>query len=163
MRMKPPKNKTLSPAVARAIDSKFGKSKAGSVRLFLGQFYASSPSTELQRASVDEILEPVLLAWKFVQKRPSRSPQIKFIEYTHTEHENQNTGTCILILFDDMPFLVDSIRQGLNRAGAHIKRVRNSVIYARRAGRTAARPGYAMFSVVLRELLNLAQSTSYKQ
>ena len=114
------------------------------MRLFLGQFYASSPSTELQRASVDEILEPVLLAWKFVQKRPSRSPQIKFIEYTHTEHENQNTGTCILILFDDMPFLVDSIRQGLNRAGAHIKRVRNSVIYARRAGRTAARPGSAL-------------------
>ena len=141
MRMKPPKNKALSPAVARAIDRKFGKSRAGSVRLFLGQFYASSPSTELQRASVDEILEPVLLAWKFVQNRPSRAPQIKFIEYTHTEHENQNTGTCILILFDDMPFLVDSIRQGLNRAGAHIKRVRNSVIYARRAGRTAAKPG----------------------
>jgi|GEM_PF-2033653 glutamate dehydrogenase len=141
MRMKPPKNRALSPAVGRAIDRKFGRTRAESVRLFLRQFYASSPTTELQRASVGEILDPVLMAWEFVQNRPSRSPQIKFIEYTHTGHGNQNTGTCILILVDDMPFLVDSIRQGLNRAGAHIKRVRNSVIYARRAGRGEARPG----------------------
>ncbi|MCH8263982.1 MAG: NAD-glutamate dehydrogenase [Proteobacteria bacterium] len=139
--MKAPKNKALTPAVGRAIDKKFGKSRAESMRLFLRQFYASSPSMELQRASVDEILDPVLQAWKFVQDRPARAPQIKFIEYTHTGHGNHHTGTCILILFDDMPFLVDSIRQGLNRAGAHIKRVRNSVIYARRAGRSEARPG----------------------
>ena len=35
MRMKPPKNRALSPAVGRAIDRKFGRTRAESVRLFL--------------------------------------------------------------------------------------------------------------------------------
>lgn len=141
MRIKPVQDKVLSPAVARAIARKFSKAKAESVRLFLRQFYASSPKSEIVKATVADILNPVLLAWEFVQNRASSSPQIKFTEYSSGKDKKQDTGTCILILFDDMPFLVDSIRQGLNRAGAHIKQVNNSVIYAQRAGRKQARPG----------------------
>jgi NAD-specific glutamate dehydrogenase len=114
MRIKPLQNTVLSPAVARAIAKKFSKAKAESVRLFLRQFYANTSKSELLNASVNELLTPVLSAWDFVQHRASRLPQITFSEYTSAKDD---TGTCILILVDDMPFLVDSIWQGLNRAG----------------------------------------------
>ncbi len=119
MRMKPPKNRALSPAVGRAIDRKLGRTRAESVRLFLRQFYASSPTTELQRALTFNVV---------CAMRQSFSAQATVNEW----------------------------------AAAHAEEIPKTQAILTRL-RAEPKPGYAMFSVVLREMLNLAQSTSYKQ
>ena len=128
----------LLSAVYHKIDSEFTAKKAHSLKLFAMQYFASTSKAELKKNSTTEIYRQLLEAWNFVYERKSSAPKIEFVQHNEPGTESNQFSTNIFILLDDMPFIVDSIRQGLNRAGVTIKRVNNAVIYAQRkpAGNT---------------------------
>ncbi|MDD9896231.1 MAG: NAD-glutamate dehydrogenase [Gammaproteobacteria bacterium] len=118
--------------IYQEIKKKFSKAKADSVVLFASQLFASSSRSELAKFTEQELLESVMDAWQFVQERKLGSPSVKFFQRKLDKHENRQTGTSIYILVDDMPFLVDSIRQCLNRNGVIIRNANNAVFQVNR-------------------------------
>ena len=127
--------------IYQKIKKNFSKAKAEKLGLFAKQFFASSSRSELAKFTEQEIYDSVIDAWKFVQDRKLTSPKIQFVQRKLDKDESRQTGTSIYILVDDMPFLVDSIRQGLNRTGVIIRNVNNAVYQVDRVGKGRATAG----------------------
>ncbi|MEX2469375.1 MAG: NAD-glutamate dehydrogenase [Pseudohongiellaceae bacterium] len=124
------------------IDDAFPRSQVESVKVFAHKYFASSANSELAKCSDDELFELVEQAWEFIHVRRSSAPKIHF---QHTSNERDDGSprrlTRVYVLLDDMPFVVDSTRQCLNRMGAVIRHLNNTVIHVKRARRTKRRGG----------------------
>ncbi|MEQ8954181.1 MAG: NAD-glutamate dehydrogenase, partial [Gammaproteobacteria bacterium] len=129
-------NVLLAPVLKRLQAS--GRNKSGAaIAAFAEQFFASSAQSELQKSATDYLFETAVDNWKFIQTFASSRPKIEFRQAI----DRGKPVTRILILQKDMPFIVDSVRQGINLAGYSIKRINNTVIHASRVGSGSKQPG----------------------
>lgn len=119
-------------SIYQKIDSDFSGNKADALKLFARQFFASTSKSDLKKSSIDAIYQQLLEAWEFIAERKSTSPKIVFVQGRVIQDSQLKPGTSIYLLLDDMPFIVDSVRQALNRAGISIRWINNAVIFARR-------------------------------
>ena len=132
MSTRPTEDKSPLVSVNKKIDSAFVKSKAESLKLFTRQYLASSAISELNKLTTQELFDSVMDAWKFIQERNSEKPKIQFLSKQLVKDQQRRMGTGIYILLNDMPFLVDSLRQCLNRCGVIVKNVNNAVLHVDR-------------------------------
>ncbi len=116
------------------IDSRYSKTRASILKEFARLYYASTSQSELGKMTEGELFQSMDDAWNFLQERKSARPKIQFVQRKLTKDKKRQTGTSIYILQDDMPFLVDSIRQCLNRVGVVVRNVHNSVQFVERDG-----------------------------
>jgi glutamate dehydrogenase len=141
MSAQPKLDNVLLVPVYQRIKKTFAQAKAENLCLFAKRYFASSSRTELAKFTEQEIFDSVVDAWKFIQERKTSTPKIQFVQRRLDKDQTRQSGTSIYILVDDMPFLVDSIRQGLNRAGAIIRNVNNAVIQVERVAKGRATAG----------------------
>ncbi len=116
----------------RRIESRYGKRAAGKLKLFARQYFASTAKTELSKLTNEEIFDSVSDAWEFLQQRDKTQPKISFIHRKLSKDQQRQTGTSIYLLLDDMPFVVDSVRQCLSREGVVVRNVNNAVLRVNR-------------------------------
>lgn len=128
------------------IDEAFGEQKAERMKLFARKFFASSANADLASASEDRLFEVINSAWQFIQTRSSSRPKIEFLELEADGSKSGRPGTSIFILLDDMPFVVDSLRQCLNRMGASVRHLNNAVLNVERS-KTAGKSGRQLRSL----------------
>ena len=122
---------------SRKIRQDYSNSKSMRLGMFATQYFASTANSDLDKLSKEKIYAAVLAAWNFVQQRevhPRQANSVK-IGFSHSEPGKGslgNTTTTVRILLDNMPFLVDSIRQALLRANVTINSVNNAVLHIER-------------------------------
>jgi len=131
--------------LSKRLGKDFSKTNAVDLEIFVTHYFASTSRLDLSERGNDAMYANLKQAWSFYQQRESNSPKIEFLHFDRTESKqksarDQRSGTRILVLQDDMPFLVDSIRQALTRSSVIIKYINNAVIYSERisAGTKAA-------------------------
>lgn len=124
-------NVLLSPLL-KQITKAYGKKEADTLKLFAKQYFASTANSELAKYTEDELFASMADAWRFMQLRNSSTPKIEFVHRKLDKDAKRQTGTSVYILLDDMPFLVDSVRQSLNRAGVVIRSINNAVFHVER-------------------------------
>ncbi len=129
-------NVLLVPVLKR-VRSRFRGKSAEALTSFTAQFFASSAHSELQKSSDDYIYDTAVETWQFIQVFAGNRPKISFYQTL----DNDKPVTRILLLQKDMPFIVDSVRQGINRAGFSIKRINNTVVHVSRAGKDSKQAG----------------------
>lgn len=134
-------------------DKKFSSSKAGKLKIFSRRYFASTADSELNRLSPGQCYQQLSWAWFFLQRRQSNSPQTS-ISDNSSDTSAENLRTTIAILSDDMPFLVDSIRQSLIRCGVNIHSMNNAVLFVTRKKDKKPGPG------VLRAIYDSAAADS---
>ncbi|MBT8148261.1 MAG: NAD-glutamate dehydrogenase, partial [Gammaproteobacteria bacterium] len=125
-------DKVLLAPLYRLIEERHNKSQVASLIPFAKKLFASSSQTELASLSVEKVYGRVLRAWEFVQHRASRSPKVAFYSNDDACEEILEQGTTILILVNNMPFLVDSVSQELTGKGIGINAIFNAVIHCER-------------------------------
>ncbi|MFK7864053.1 MAG: NAD-glutamate dehydrogenase [Pseudohongiellaceae bacterium] len=133
-------NSLLLP-VMKMIEQEYSKAEAARLTLFAQRYFASTYKAELKRQSDDQLLEAVVQAWEFLKERKSSAAKIQFNHLQTTEQGDKPAGSRIYVLTNDMPFLVDSIRQGASRAGVSIRSLNNAVMQVKREPRSAKNPG----------------------
>ncbi|CAM9772266.1 unnamed protein product [Discosporangium mesarthrocarpum] len=114
------------------IDETFGAQKAENLKNFARRYFASSANADLAKASEQQLFDLVTTAWDFIQERPRSGVKIQFSDWHRDEEQNSRPGTSIYVLLNDMPFVVDSVRQCLVRVGASVKLLNNAVIHVAR-------------------------------
>ncbi len=119
-------------SIYQKIDGAFTGQKSDALKLFARQFFASTSKSDLKKTSVDASYQELLEAWEFVAVRQSLTPKIVFVQHRVVQNSQLKPATSIFLLLKDMPFIVDSVRQGLSRVGVSINRINNAVIFARR-------------------------------
>ena len=127
------KDELLDKVLAR-VREQLPEDQAPQVEEFARQYYAWIPVEDLEGRSPVDIYGAVVAHWNFARQRTPGSAKIRVYNPNFEEHGWQSTHTVLEIVTDDMPFLVDSTRMGVNRQGFAIHLMLHPIMRVRRDG-----------------------------
>src|SRR5829696_4933013 len=110
---------------------------AAQVEEFVRQYYAWISAEDLAERSPIDVYGAAVAHWTFAYQRTPGTSKSRVYNPQFDEHGWQSTHTVLEIVTDDMPFLVDSTRMGVNRQGYAIHLMLHPIMKVRRddAGR----------------------------
>ncbi len=104
--------------------------------LAVGQFaallYRSVSAREIEDVPIDDLYGSILEGWYFLQQRPADKPKIRVFNPDNEANGWASPHTIILILSDDRPFQIDSIRMEVNRRGLTLHSIQNVIVSVER-------------------------------
>src|SRR5215212_5856725 len=125
------KDELLDKVLAR-VREQLPEDQAPQVEEFARQYYAWIPVEDLEGRSPVDIYGAVVAHWNFARQRTPGSSKARVYNPNFEEHGWQSTHTVLEIVTDDMPFLVDSTRMGVNRQGYAIHLMLHPIMKVRR-------------------------------
>jgi glutamate dehydrogenase len=108
--------------------------QAPQVEEFVRQYYAWITPEDLADRSPIDVYGAAVAHWTFASQRRPGSAKVRVYNPNFEEHGWQSTHTILEIVTDDMPFLVDSTRMGVNRQGYAIHLMLHPIMKVRRDG-----------------------------
>jgi glutamate dehydrogenase len=99
---------------------------------FVKEFYKFVPPEDLESFDLKQLSASVVNAFKFFQVRPRGTTKIRIYNPTMSEYGWENSHTVIEIINDDIPFLVDSVTEELNRHEHKIHSLAHPVLEVKR-------------------------------
>ena len=84
--------------------------------------------------SVDDVYGAALSCWQFIQQRDAGCPKVRVFNPDYENHGWQSMHTVIEVVFEDMPFLVDSVRMQLNARQMSLHAIHYCMLNAERSG-----------------------------
>jgi glutamate dehydrogenase len=115
-----------------ACESSCPEDQAPQVEEFVRQYYGWVSSRRFERALPGDVYGAAVAHWNFARQREPGSAKIRVYNPRFEEHGWQSTHTVVEMVNDDMPFLVDSTRMGINRQGYGIHLMLHPVMKVRR-------------------------------
>ena len=115
------------------LESRLEKARAAEVEAFAGHFYAMVPLEDLVNRRLDDFYGATLSVWHLIQNFDPATPKVRVFNPDFAEHGWQSPHTCVAVLHEDMPFLVDSVRIELNRRGLTVHAIHNAVLATERS------------------------------
>jgi glutamate dehydrogenase len=125
------KDELLDRVVAR-VREQLAEDQAPQVEEFVRQYYAWITAEDLADRSPIDVYGAAVGHWTFAKQRTPGEPKVRVYNPQFDEHGWQSTHTVIEIVTDDMPFLVDSTRMGINREGYAIHLMLHPIMEVRR-------------------------------
>ncbi|MDQ3910662.1 MAG: NAD-glutamate dehydrogenase, partial [Actinomycetota bacterium] len=99
---------------------------------FVRQYYAWITPEDLADRSPIDVYGAAVAHWTFASQRTPGSTKARVYNPNFEDNGWQSTHTVLEIVTDDMPFLVDSTRMGVNRQGYAIHLMLHPIIKVRR-------------------------------
>src|ERR671928_1596623 len=130
------KDELLDKIIVR-VREQLPEDQAPQVEEFVRQYYDWIPLEDLNERSPIDLYGAAVAHWNFAHQRAPGSAKIHVYNPQFEEHGWQSTHTVLEIVSDDMSFLVDSTRMGINRQGYGIHLILHPIMKIRRddAGR----------------------------
>ncbi|HSK99062.1 MAG TPA: NAD-glutamate dehydrogenase [Rubrobacteraceae bacterium] len=125
------KDELLDKVVAR-IREQIPEDQAPQVEEFVRQYYVWIPQEDLADRSPIDVYGAAVAHWNFANVRAPGAAKVRVYNPNFEEHGWQSTHTVVEIVTDDMPFLVDSTRMGVNREGYAIHLMLHPIVKVRR-------------------------------
>ena len=116
------------------LNKRFKRDEAAPIAAFMRSFYARVADIDLAEFSVESLYGAALSMWKFKAQRRPGEASIRVYNPRIEEHGWKATHTIVEIVNDDMPFLVDSVTNGLNQWGYTVHLVIHPVVSVERGG-----------------------------
>src|SRR5262245_15954921 len=95
--------------------------QAESASVFVRSLFANVPPSDLVPQRPESLLDAALSLLEFVRERQPNVAKVRVYEPRARTHGTEIEHTLIDIVNDDMPFLVDSVRGALERAGCEVR------------------------------------------
>jgi glutamate dehydrogenase len=127
------KDELLDKVVER-VREQLPEDQAPLVEEFVRQYYAWITPEDLAELSPIDLYGAAVAHWSFARQRKPGVAKIRVYNPQFEEHGWQSTHTVLEVVTDDMPFLVDSTRMGVNRQGHAIHLILHPIIKVRRDG-----------------------------
>ena len=118
----------LMDQVLRFAGGRIEKARAGQIEVFIRQFYANVPISDIAGDSPEELFSAALSLWQFAARRQPGAPKVRVFNPRQDEHGWRSPHTIAEIVNDDMPFLVDSVTAELGRQGLDVHLVVHPVM-----------------------------------
>src|SRR3712207_4862926 len=125
------KDELLDKVVER-VREQLPEDQAPQVEEFMRQYYAWIPAEDLGERYPIDVYGLAVSHWTFARKRRPGSTKVRVYNPNFEEHGWQSTHTVLEIVTDDMPFLVDSTRMGVNRQSYAIHLMLHPIMKVRR-------------------------------
>ena len=127
------KDELLDKVVGR-VREQLPEDQVSKVEDFVRQYYAWIPAEDLANRSPIDLYGAAVSHWSFARQRTPGTAKIRVYNPQFDEHGWQSTHTVLEIVTDDMPFLVDSTRMGVNRQGHAIHLMLHPIMRVQRDG-----------------------------
>jgi glutamate dehydrogenase len=127
------KDELLDKVVGR-VREQLPEDQVPQVEEFVRQYHAWTPLDDLADRSPIDVYGAAVAHWSFARQRTPGSAKIRVFNPQFEEHGWQSTHTVVEVVNDDMPFLVDSTRMGVNRQGYAIHLMLHPIMKVRRDG-----------------------------
>ncbi len=108
------------------------KGATPSIEEFVRQYYRDVPAEDLNESTVSELCNAALAHRDFGFERKPGMAKIRVYNPTYETHGWVSSHTCVEIVNDDMPFLLDSVVMELNRQGTTVHRITHPVFWVMR-------------------------------
>jgi glutamate dehydrogenase len=95
---------------------------------FVKELYKFVPHEDLQGFTTEQLSVSSVNIFKFFKERPRGTTKIRIYNPTKKEHGWENSHTVVEIINDDIPFLVDSVTEELNRQEIKIQSLAHPVL-----------------------------------
>ncbi|MBU6952978.1 NAD-glutamate dehydrogenase [Hahella sp. HN01] len=105
---------------------------AEDVNRFARLYLEMSPLDEIRSRRLADIYGAVVACWHFLQDHHQDQPKVTVFNPDLETHGWQSTHTVIGILHNNIPFIVDSVRMGLNRMELTLHSIQHAVLYIER-------------------------------
>lgn len=99
------------------INKNLAEKQAKLVSAFVRQYYSNVALEDLGGRSVVDLYGAMLSHWNLIYQRAKGETKVRVFNPTFEQDGWQSSHTIVEVAIDDMPFLVDSIRMEINRAG----------------------------------------------
>jgi len=115
--LKEKNRKKLFDDIVSLAEKKLPKEQAKLLEKFIRHYYATVALEDLEYRNITDLFGAIFSHWNIIYQRKPGETHLR-IYNPHFEQDGwQSTHTIIEITHDDMPFLVDSIQNELNRRG----------------------------------------------
>jgi len=101
--------------IIKLIEKKFPKNQQNYVKKFANSFFANVSIEDLSHRNIIDLYGSLVTNWNFIHNYTNKKSKVRVYNPKMEEHGWQSSHTIIEILSNDMPFLVDSVRQALNQ------------------------------------------------
>jgi glutamate dehydrogenase len=108
------KSETIERIIAM-IRERVAADQAAQVESFTRQFYRRVDPADLAQRTVPDLYGAALSLWSFARQRVPGTMKVRVYSPRFEEHGWRSVHSVVEIITDDMPFLVDSTRMGVNR------------------------------------------------
>jgi NAD-specific glutamate dehydrogenase len=125
------KDELLDKVLVR-VREQLSEDQAPQVEEFVRQYFAWIPAEDLADRSPIDVYGAAVAHWSFARQREPGTSKVRVYNPNFEEHSWQSTHTVLEIVTDDMSFLVDSTRMGVNRQGYAIHLMLHPIMRVRR-------------------------------
>jgi len=98
---------------------------------FASNYYATLSQSDLAEWRLQDLYGSTLACWLFIQQYKGGG-KVRVFNPDYEQHGWQSTHTVVEVLYEDMPFIVDSLRMELNRRNLAIHAIHNAVLTVKR-------------------------------
>jgi glutamate dehydrogenase len=102
------------------------------IQRFFSCYYAGLAPDDLESRSCEDLYGGALSHWRLVESRLPGAPRVRVYNPEVQRHGWHSAHSVVDVVCEDMPFLVDSVRMALNRAGLTTHLVIHPVLRVRR-------------------------------
>ncbi|MEH6470556.1 MAG: NAD-glutamate dehydrogenase domain-containing protein, partial [Halopseudomonas sp.] len=110
------------------LEKRLPEGQAEAIGRFAALLYRSVSAQEIEGVPIDELYGSILESWQFLQQRQTGQTKIRVFQPDNETNGWTSPHSIILILLDDMPFQIDSIRMEVNRRGLALHSIQNMII-----------------------------------
>ncbi len=118
--------------VVQAVGKRLSAAKAKRAEVFVRQFYANVPPSDLRGESADNLAGGALALWDSLQQRTPGKASLRAYNPDPETDGWESSHSIIEIINDDMPFLVDSVTAEINRNDIEVRLIIHPVFSLRR-------------------------------
>lgn len=129
---RPDEKANLLGSLCEEIEKRLPTDRAKRLSEFVNLYYQPAHLTDLLEWKPEDLYGSTLDSWQFIQQRQRDKPKIRVFNPEHEQHGWQSTHSIVMVLQEDMPFLVDSVRMGLNRRNLTIYSIHSAVFTMKR-------------------------------
>ncbi|MEO3427912.1 NAD-glutamate dehydrogenase [Pelagibius sp. CAU 1746] len=118
--------------IVQAVGKRLSAAKAKRAEVFVRQFFANVPPSDLRGESADNLAGGALAMWDSLQQRSPGKASVRAYNPDPQTHGWESPHSIIEIINDDMPFLVDSVTAEINRNEIDVRLVIHPIVSLRR-------------------------------
>ena len=114
--------------LAQTLSAKFAPKEAQRLREFAELFFDHYPIEELSGHDINDVIGMLKDAHEFLSSYKQRRAKVRVFNPSLEQEGWYCKNTVVTVHYNDVPFVIDSVRMALTNRGIAIKRIKNLVI-----------------------------------
>lgn len=106
--------------IVNAVIKKMPKNQHALINVFAKEFFANFEWNDFKNMEESNLSNLVSSFWQFFYKRKTKSVKLKVFNPVLAKDGWERPGTVIMLVLDDMPFIMRSVQMRLNSLGFHV-------------------------------------------